>query len=213
MYTQTTGQRFEDSSLRTIITHVLTFPAENLGCLLPWSALLVAFFWRDFRRRIAPWHSHILYVACCVAVAFPTCWFVPMGRTRYLMPLCPCVACLAGLVLDRLWATARNQASLWTWFLRATAAVALAAGLGVAAIAVLGPAARLGLHPATALAYVAVSGVLAVALYRARHAESSRPRAAAVVAVAGFFAVTYVIVVLDLEVGRSEHSARPAWPS
>ncbi len=101
IWTGDVAMRFADKQWSEVGLHLLLFPFEIAICTLPWSPLLIAYLSREFRRSIGPSRQSILFLVIAIAVAFPTCWFAPGARGRYLMPLYPCLALLVGLVVQR----------------------------------------------------------------------------------------------------------------
>ena len=107
------------------INHLVQFPIELfLGCLLPWSLLLPAFFDKTFRTTFfndpSPAASTrrdiALFSTIGFLIALPTVWIPTDGNTRYLMPVYPLVAVLASIITTHL--LAHNQLSyLWRRFL------------------------------------------------------------------------------------------------
>lgn len=98
------GIRLEKVTPAVVAAHLASYPFEVLGCLLPWSLLLPAYLWPQFRRVIGNAVPLMTFALCAWLVALPTCWFVPNARPRYLMPLYPLAAPLVGLIVDRLFA-------------------------------------------------------------------------------------------------------------
>ena len=129
------GLRFVDQTWLTLLEHIATFPLEIWICLLPASVLLAAYLRPAFWRSIAPHYRWVSFLVIAILVTFPTCWFVPGAKTRYYMPLYPCFAPLAGLVIEELLQGAPRTwlAALWKHYQRLL--VALAGGACVAAIA------------------------------------------------------------------------------
>jgi 4-amino-4-deoxy-L-arabinose transferase-like glycosyltransferase len=107
------------------INHLVQFPIELfLGCLLPWSLLLPAFFDKTFRTTFfndpSPAASTrrdiALFSTIGFLIALPTVWIPTDGNTRYLMPVYPLVAVLASIITTHL--LAHHQLSyLWRRFL------------------------------------------------------------------------------------------------
>ena len=127
------------------LKHLATFPAEVLVCMLPWSVLLVAYLRRDFRRSLGSAAADVRFLACAVAVAFPTCWLVPGARNRYFAPLYPCLALLIGLVVERCCqASAAPWARLWRWYVRGFGLAMPATAIWVVAATTLGWTVALG---------------------------------------------------------------------
>ncbi|HUY92032.1 MAG TPA: glycosyltransferase family 39 protein [Pirellulales bacterium] len=103
----TSAARFDYSNLWPVVKHLLTYPWEILGCLLPWSPWLAAFSNRDFRRSLGAARDPAIFLTVAILVAFPTCWLAPQARGRYFMPLYPCFAPLVGLAIERALAASR----------------------------------------------------------------------------------------------------------
>lgn len=102
VYLSEVAKRFENTQWGTIISHLTLFPFEIVvGCLFPWSLLLLAYSYRAFRSRIGESRAPLIYLAGCIAIAFPTVWIPPEARSRYFMPLFPCFALLCGYVVEQ----------------------------------------------------------------------------------------------------------------
>ncbi|MGH7134297.1 MAG: ArnT family glycosyltransferase, partial [Pirellulales bacterium] len=130
----TSVARFDYSSAWPVLAHVISFPCEIAGCLLPWSAWLPAFAIRDFRRALGEKEKDAaVFLAVAIAVAFPTCWFAPQARGRYFMPLYPCFAPLIGIVLEHAWSSGAAFAlrKFWRRYLACAATGIVAAGVAV----------------------------------------------------------------------------------
>jgi 4-amino-4-deoxy-L-arabinose transferase-like glycosyltransferase len=118
--------------------HLVTFPLEVLGCMLPWSLCLLAYLRRPFRQAIGAAAPHVRYLFLCMGVTFPSVWLAQWAESRYWMPLYPCGAVLVGLVVQRTVESAVGSPlrTWWTQFvtgcallLAAVAVLALAGGL------------------------------------------------------------------------------------
>jgi 4-amino-4-deoxy-L-arabinose transferase-like glycosyltransferase len=127
--------RFADLSTARVVLHLATYPLQVLACLLPWSFLLPAYAWPQFRRSIGVAKPMIVFLAIAWFVALPTCWFIPNARPRYLMPLYPLAAPLIGLVVQRLHeADAAKILRLgWNWLAGGIVAAVLGGAIAVAA--------------------------------------------------------------------------------
>jgi 4-amino-4-deoxy-L-arabinose transferase-like glycosyltransferase len=136
VYLSEVAKRFEDSHVMTFVSHLAVFPIEVwLGCLFPWSLLLLAFVRKDFRNALDRSSRPVIFLAGCIAIAFPTVWIPPEARTRYFMPLFPCFALLCGCVLEQ-WlrapAASRTRFQSWAiWFAQPVRFATLAALLGL----------------------------------------------------------------------------------
>jgi 4-amino-4-deoxy-L-arabinose transferase-like glycosyltransferase len=136
VYLSEVAKRFEDHHLLTFLSHLTLFPFEVwLGCLFPWSLLLLAFARRDFRQALNQSSRPVLFLAGCIAIAFPTVWIPPEARSRYFMPLFPCFALLCGCVLEQ-WCSVRSESrsnfmSWSVWLAKPTRFAAIAAIIGL----------------------------------------------------------------------------------
>ncbi|HEV3341595.1 MAG TPA: glycosyltransferase family 39 protein, partial [Pirellulales bacterium] len=206
----TSVARFDYSSLGPVLKHLVTFPCEIFGCLLPWSIWLVAFLNRDFRRTLGAAGDPALFLCIAIAVAFPSCWLAPQARGRYFMPLYPCFAPLVGIVIERAWSSATGGlATLWRRYLSCAAvggaataaAVVLASTLPSFAI----PALRQSIS--FAVGYALIVLVAAMALWRARCSHSSYQAVVGIVALAVFLGITFNGPILNDAIRRSEDIA------
>ena len=125
-----------DRSPSAVISHLLSYPFEVLGSMLPWSLLLLCFASRTFRASLGSLRPHALYLVTCIVVALPSCWLVPMARARYLMPLYPCFALLVGMAAQRIVEAEAGQKlhRLWNRSLSLWVLIMLGAGLATLAM-------------------------------------------------------------------------------
>lgn len=115
-WTREVGKRLHNHSPRAVIGHLLLYPIWIFGCLLPWSALLLAWLRRDFRQSLSTEaRSAAAYLAMAIGLAFIPVWLPPGSRPRYFMPMYPCFAPLVGLVFDRAFAFPRVPGLEVTW--------------------------------------------------------------------------------------------------
>ncbi len=115
-------------SLAGLARHMLTYPWETIGCLLPWSPMLVAFFFYRFRRTLSSARPQITFLLTALAVTYPSVWLSAGARGRYFMPLYPCLALVIGLVIQN-WAGGKPDSLerwAWRWFLRSVSLLAVA---------------------------------------------------------------------------------------
>jgi 4-amino-4-deoxy-L-arabinose transferase-like glycosyltransferase len=125
-----TGLAQDRFSLNGLLVHVAEYPFETMGCMLPWSLLLLALVTPNVRRSIARGRPQVLFVAVALAVTYPTVWFAAGARGRYFMPLYPCLAVVIGLIAERCAAAGAPRAEVahWRRFVRGLAAAALLGG-------------------------------------------------------------------------------------
>ena len=126
----------------TWLTHLVVFPLEVFGDMLPWSALLLAVPWPAFRRSLLPAQRDVAqFLIVGAGVVFMPAYLVPYARPRYVLPMFPLVAGLIGLVVDRALAQPSDRwlglrAALRNYLLIAASAymiVGVAASIGLAA--------------------------------------------------------------------------------
>ncbi|MDB5391382.1 MAG: 4-amino-4-deoxy-L-arabinose transferase-like glycosyltransferase of family [Planctomycetaceae bacterium] len=136
VYLSEVAKRFQNRQILTFASHLFQFPLEIwLGCLFPWSPLLIAYSHRDFRQALNQSSRPVLFLAGCILISFPTVWIPPEARTRYYMPLFPCFALLCGCVLEQ-WsntlATSRSRFQSWAvWFAQPLRFAAVTAVIGL----------------------------------------------------------------------------------
>lgn len=199
MYFSDVGHRFIDANWFSFGAHLAGYPAELLACLLPWSALLIVWFNRPFRRSLGSARDTVVFLAICLAVAFPSVWLPPGSRPRYFMSLYPCLALLIGLAVERVSRAQRSEPwwIVWPLFVRITAAVMAAAGVAVLAISVV----DVGLWLAQPVGFAAVFALLAVGLAAAawKSVGSSARNAplVAVLSIAGFVGFAHTTVMIN----------------
>lgn len=134
-----------------LLEHLVSYPLETFGCLLPWSPLLLALVHPEIRRRIRAAHPEMKFLIVALVVTYPSVWLAAGARGRYYMPLYPCVAVLAGLVVEHCTAqlAIRREWMFWRHFQRLSAI-----GFGVAAVGLV----VISLIPWQQVAAVAQSG-------------------------------------------------------
>ncbi|HEV7223536.1 MAG TPA: glycosyltransferase family 39 protein, partial [Pirellulales bacterium] len=180
----TSAARFDYSQPWPVVRHLLSYPWEILGCLLPWSPWLAAYSNRDFRRSLGPARDPAIFLAVAILVAFPTCWLAPQARGRYFMPLYPCFAPLIGLVIERAEEACRLSlrertpfrsakgalARMWRAYFTTAAILLVLAGAAVLAISVAGVAQESPFSQSIGFAavYAALASSAAWATWRAR---------------------------------------------
>jgi 4-amino-4-deoxy-L-arabinose transferase-like glycosyltransferase len=184
------GDRFTTDGLAK---HMLAYPFEILGCLLPWSPLLGAYLLPGVRRTIWQSRGELKFLLVALAVSFPTVWLAAGARGRYYMPLYPCLAVLMGLVVEHCAAQASAQLDklYWRRFQRVVAVVILAAG-GALVIGTLVPDGFLGetAQPATFLAIWVAAALACAGLLAWASLKETLPRPqVGVLALAGFLAL------------------------
>jgi 4-amino-4-deoxy-L-arabinose transferase-like glycosyltransferase len=119
-----------------LLEHLVSYPLETFGCLLPWSPLLLALVHPEIRRRIRVAHPEIKFLIVALVVTYPSVWLAAGARGRYYMPLYPCVAVLAGLVVEHCTArlAIRRECMFWRHFQRLSAIGSGVAALGLVVI-------------------------------------------------------------------------------
>jgi 4-amino-4-deoxy-L-arabinose transferase-like glycosyltransferase len=189
--------------LLSMACHLVTYPLETLGALLPWSLFLLLYLGRGFRQAIGAGRPQVLFIAISLAVAFPTCWIPPNTLTRYFAPLYPCLAVLIGAAIQR---CAEADATswlpaLWRWHQLLMAACMVLSAVAVLAVSVFGAhqplTAPWAEPPLVALAYTVVLAALAVLVYRIRADMDPQRMRLAVLATAVALAIAFMGVLMD----------------
>jgi len=164
-----TSSRFVDWHIGPVMVHLARFPAEVLGCLLPWSLLIPAAFVPGVRRALAGCDA-VAFNGIVLLVAIPTCWIPPGGQTRYLAAVYPCFAVLVGVLVDRALAVEVVGVMWRRYLLAASILLALVAGAGFVGTWMLRGTAleRVMLSPGRAAIYALVLTGFAVLIARLR---------------------------------------------
>lgn len=102
-------------------THLATYPLEILVCTLPWSPLLAYCLRREFRQR-----QQVSYLLVVAGISFLPLWLAAYARTRYFMPLYPCLAVLIGAAMETAWQSLPQR----SWQLRVRGVLATAVVMG-----------------------------------------------------------------------------------
>ena len=204
------SDRFADNRPTTLVQHLVFYPFEVLGCMLPWSFLLTGYSLPTFRKSLGSAQPFVFFLVTAILITFPSVWLATGACGRYYMPLYPCVAVLTGIVVDRCLALdARAEWRLgWILFLAGAAAVIVVVGVTVAtaSFAPLALLARFEQPPLFALAYLLLmlgaAALLVWACYRGGLLRSYAP-----LVVAGVMALTYTGAMINAQARLSEDSA------
>ena len=200
-----TGLAQDRFVLAGLTSHLLSFPLETLGCLLPWSVLLLLLAKKDVRNAILLNRPQVRFLLVALAVTYPSLWIAAGARGRYYMPLYPMAAILVGLVIEHCASGAASVADRLAWrrYLQAIAAIVVIGGLSLAVSALLPWKAlevvRLPLALLPPWALVVAVTVGAHLLQCSRSNDAPRPQLA-VCAVACFLGFAYVGPVLNVRV-------------
>lgn len=171
-----TSSRFIDWPVGEVLWHLVSFPADSLPGVFPWCVLALGLLLPDFRRRLASGPGCIQFCFFAFLIALPTIWIPPGGRTRYLMPLFPCLAILVGAIVDRVvevpvFTTAwRRFLLFWSIVMALLAGVILTGGWILRGTR----AESLSLSPVQAVCHGLVLLTLALVLAYARRAKTNR---------------------------------------
>ncbi len=98
IYFNDVSSRFDQYDNWDVALHLVTYPLEIFASMLPWSLLLLPALSRSVRKRLAAQRSEIQFLLICIGWGFLFVWFPPGSRTRYFMPLMPCLTILIGLI-------------------------------------------------------------------------------------------------------------------
>jgi 4-amino-4-deoxy-L-arabinose transferase-like glycosyltransferase len=124
---------FDNWTLRNVVMHYLGYPLSILVSILPWSLLLLAYAHRGVRESIGSAWRLVLFQLVCLAVCFPTVWFISGSKPRFFMSLYPSIAILIGVVADRCGAAQPGSKlqSLWLRFAAFCGIAMVVAGVGL----------------------------------------------------------------------------------
>jgi 4-amino-4-deoxy-L-arabinose transferase-like glycosyltransferase len=199
MYVNDVGHRFLGADWPLFFQHLAEYPFEILICVLPWSGLLIVWCNRAFRMTQGQARPHALFLAICLAVALPTVWLPPDSRPRYLMCLFPCLALLVGIAADRV-ARTRSSADwriVWPLFVRCSALAMVGSVVFVLVISLGDFKSWLKQTPATAVLFAAAGTIIAALAWWSPARQTTLRRRIAVLAIAGFVAMSYDTVVIN----------------
>lgn len=208
----TSAARFDYSSAWSVVRHLVGFPGEIAACLLPWSLWLLEFRHREFRHALNNDQKDVaIFLAIALAAAFPTCWLAPQARSRYFMPLYPCVAPLVGIVVEHAWSSAALMVTraLWRRYLSCASAGVAVAGMFVF-FASFSPWLTTTLFhqpPDFAVVYLLLALAIAALLWRGRLPLTERRAASGLVALALFIGLTFNGVLMNEAIRRSDDIA------
>ena len=207
----TSVARFDYSSIGPVLKHLVAFPVEIAGCLLPWSIWLVAFARRDFRRSLGDRSDMAVFLTVAIAVSFPSCWLAPQARGRYFMPLYPCFAPLVGIVAERAWSCqwADGLAKFWRGYFTLVAIGAAIAALAVVAVSLTPATATWPLHQSPLFAgFYGIAAIMAALVcWHARRPASAVQAVAGWTAVAALLGVSSSGLLMNDTIRRSEDIA------
>lgn len=114
-----------------VLMHLIEYPFETFGCLLPWSPLLLLLISGRVRRSIVGADSVFAFLVIAILMTYPSVWFAAGAKGRYYIPMYPIIALLIGLVIDQM-ATAQYQSigfKAWRHTLRTGIIIAGGAGI------------------------------------------------------------------------------------
>ncbi len=208
---QNAAIRYGNSGLLPLALHMLTYPLEVWCSMLPWSILPVAFFHRGFRQSLGDAKPYVVFLTVALLVTFPSCWIAIEARTRYFMPLFPCVAVLVGLVIDRSVAASRDASWTRHWY-RFAGMFGLGAAVGatvVCAASVLGVGGRSALTQplAFAVVYMIAGCAVAAGLLWLRREHRYWRHGASIIVMACFLVLTFSGVRINELVRKSVPNA------
>jgi 4-amino-4-deoxy-L-arabinose transferase-like glycosyltransferase len=208
-----TAERFQNWTGGQVARHLAFYPWEVFGCTLPWSLLLLAYFRPAFLRSLGGLRPAALFCSLAFVLAFPTCWLPPGGQSRYLAPLYPCLAVLAGIVVEVVGRPSALPAVRpgWRWYMAAAGVACAGAAAGIVGASLTLGGTRLG-HwaepPAWAAAYAVVLLALGAVAWRCRHGSDVRQVRAGTLALAGCMAVLCVGYLSSTRYRQSVDTAR-----
>jgi 4-amino-4-deoxy-L-arabinose transferase-like glycosyltransferase len=196
-----------------LVRHLASYPLETLGCLLPWSPLLFWYARPSARRAIFAAHPAARFLVVALLITYPSVWIAAHARGRYFMPLYPCAALLAALVIEHCTSTLADAADrrMWRRYVRGLCMVVAGAGAAYAA----GHALQLEALADARQSNGFLAGWMAASLtaasllwWAARELERPRP-GVALAAAAAFIGLSYTMVVTSAR-DRAGNDLEPA---
>jgi 4-amino-4-deoxy-L-arabinose transferase-like glycosyltransferase len=198
----TLSNRFNYSNVGAALAHLAGYPLQVLACMLPWSAMLLVAASRGCRQTIGEARPWITFLLTCCLVAFPTCWLPVDSRPRYFLSLYPCVAVLAGLMVERCWHSPRRAwwERSWSRLLSVHAILALCGALVVivAAICPAGPLELVAQTPTFTCLFALACVGLAYACWHVRNGRTLMAARVGILAVACIFGLAYTGLVVNM---------------
>ena len=184
--------------------HVASYPFETLACLLPWSPLLIVFVKASMRRWLLANRPQAVFLVAALVVTYPSVWIAAGARGRYFMPMYPCLALLAALVIERCTGAVADLADrlIWRRYLRSAAAAIIAAACMLAVLNVADSLRLAEVEQPTMFLIAWLSAALATAglvVWASLSETSPRPQLA-VATLSGFLGLTYCGVVVNVRV-------------
>lgn len=212
IWTGDSTARFADLRFADVLIHLVRYPLEVLGCMAPWSLFLVAFASRQFRRSLGELQPQVTFLSIYFILGFLPCWLSPGGMTRYCLPLYPAAALLVGVVADRMAACALSNrlSSAWRAGWRFYAASMSTVAVGVLVISIFPVPAAVKPWAQSTLACIGIvvaAGFAAGLALRVAGSGGSRALRAGVLALSGFMAMNYGLVIVNALVARSGDTA------
>lgn len=183
---------------RHLAEHIVAYPVEILiGCLLPWSFLLLAYCRRNFRTQLGSMSDAVTFLTCSIVATFPSVWLVADARSRFYMPLFPCFALLSAIVVEKRFAADDERLRrFWAMFVALMAAVTAASGVFLLGASLAGEA-PFDLPTGSALMFCLFAVACAAIMFVVRGGRTRREGAIAIATMAGFIGTAFATVTTD----------------
>jgi len=191
-------------ALQGLAKHVVSYPFETFGCLLPWSPLLLLFAKPSVRAKVWAERPQMRFLLVALLVSYPSVLLAAGARGRYYMPLYPCLALLIGLAVEQCAASSASWSNrrIWRHYLRGLSILACGGAVGVVFVSVWPSEkfadARQPLPFMIAWVVCALT-TTAVLNWASRSEQSPRPQFG-IFAAAGLLGLAYVGVVVNARI-------------
>jgi 4-amino-4-deoxy-L-arabinose transferase-like glycosyltransferase len=192
-----------ENSALAILEHMARYPVKLVFCLLPWSILIASLVGRDIRRATSALRGPMVFATCAVLSTFPSVWLIQGAESRFFMSMYPCFAVMVGIVAQLSIEAAPHSPlkGIWSNFAKVQSLAVLLTGAAiVVATYVDSPLAPIRQPRVFALLFLAVCMVLAVLLWRGRHARSPRQGIIGVTCIAVYTGLIVTGIVTNVDV-------------
>ena len=114
-----------------LLMHLVEYPLETFGCLLPWSPLLLLLFSSRVRRGINCRESVFAFLIIAIVMTYPSVWFAAGAKGRYYIPMYPIFGLIIGLIINEIATAEYRSAGFRFWRHTLRTGIIIAGGAGI----------------------------------------------------------------------------------